>query len=80
MKDIKFASTIYIKEQKLFKNFRGWQEGFGAFTYSIKEKPILINYIKNQEEHHNVNHELFVDEYKAILKSFEIDYDERYLP
>lgn len=80
VKDIKLASTIYIKEQKLFKNFRGWQEGFGAFTYSIREKPILINYIKNQEEHHNAKHELFLEEYKVILKSFEIDYDEKYLP
>ena len=78
VKDIKLASTCYIKEKKLFKNFGGWQEGFGAFTYSINEKERLINYIKNQEEHHS--NKLFRDEYIDILNDFEIEYDERYLP
>ncbi|MEP0005496.1 MAG: IS200/IS605 family transposase [Balneola sp.] len=38
VKDIKLASSIYIKENKLFFGFDGWQEGYGAFTYSLKEK------------------------------------------
>src|SRR5205814_4492555 len=50
VKDIKMASTVYIKEKNLFPNFKGWQEGYGAFTYSIKEKYNLIEYVKNQEE------------------------------
>jgi hypothetical protein len=32
--------------------FDGWQNGYGAFTYSIKEKETLIQYVKNQKEHH----------------------------
>ncbi|MBO6571590.1 MAG: transposase [Balneola sp.] len=52
VKDIKLASSFYIKENKLFFGFHGWQEGYGAFTYSLKEKERLINYVKNQEEHH----------------------------
>lgn len=78
VKDIKLASTEFIKANKLFKNFRGWQEGYGAFTYSIREKEMLINYIKNQEAHHSKK--TFVKEYLEFLKEFEIEFDERYLP
>ena len=34
IKDIKLASTEYIKNKNLFANFSGWQNGYGAFTYS----------------------------------------------
>ena len=49
------ASSIKIKETGWFKNFISWQDGYGAFTYSIKEKDKLIEYVKNQEEHHKKN-------------------------
>src|SRR5258706_16052801 len=52
VKDIKVAGSTKIKETGWFKNFPGWQEGYGAFTYSIKEKDRLIEYVKNQEQHH----------------------------
>src|SRR5699024_5865330 len=52
VKDIKLGSTAFIKENNLFPKFNGWQNGYGAFTYSIKEKERLIEYVKNQEEHH----------------------------
>jgi REP element-mobilizing transposase RayT len=77
VKDIKVASSIYIKEENLFKNFEGWQNGYGAFTYSLKEKERLINYIKNQEEHHK--NFSFKEEYMALLKEYEINFEEKYL-
>jgi len=77
IKDIKIASTGLIKDKQLFKNFNGWQEGYGAFTYSIKEKDRLIEYVKNQEEHHKTIS--FLDEYKELLKEHEIEFDEKYL-
>ena len=40
VKDIKLSSTAYIKESKMFPQFDGWQNGYGAFTYSIREKDI----------------------------------------
>ena len=52
IKDIKLASSDYIKKDDIFKKFNGWQDGYGAFTYSIKEKNRLIEYVINQEEHH----------------------------
>lgn len=46
VKDIKLASTDAIKKQNLFPNFNGWQDGYGAFTYSFDAKEKLIEYVK----------------------------------
>lgn len=77
VKDIKLSSSEYIKQNKLFPNFNGWQEGYGAFTYTIKQKDVLIEYVKNQEEHHKVK--TFEEEYLEFLKEHEVDFDRRYL-
>ena len=77
VKDIKVGSSVYIKEEKIFENFTGWQTGYGAFTYSIKEKGNLIEYIKNQEEHHATKS--FREEFIDFLKEHQIVFDEKYL-
>ena len=77
IKDIKLASSTFIKSNRLFKTFNGWQDGYGAFTYSISEKDRLIEYIKNQEEHHK--HYTFREEYIKLLKERGIEFDEKYL-
>lgn len=46
IKTIKVSSSMYIRENNLFPKFPGWQEGYGAFTCSMKEKDALISYIK----------------------------------
>lgn len=77
IKDIKLASTAYIKSEHLFPNFRGWQNGYGAFTYDLSAKENLISYVKNQGEHHKkVN---FHDEYRQLLIKHDIDFEEKYL-
>jgi putative transposase len=77
VKDIKVASSLHIKQNTIFPNFVEWQEGYGAFTYSMREKEILIEYIKNQEEHHKKVD--FREEYRQILMEHEIEFDEKYL-
>ena len=77
IKDIKVASSIWMKECGKFPKFKGWQDKYGAFTYSIKEKDIIINYVKNQKEHHK--HETFYDEFKRLLIENGIEFDEKYL-
>jgi putative transposase len=76
IKDIKLASTSHIKESKIFKNFNGWQEGFSAFTYTIDSKDNLIEYIKNQEEHHKKFD--YKEELIKLLKEHGVDFDEKY--
>lgn len=77
IKDIKVASSLHIKEKNLFLDFISWQEGYGAFTYSIKEKDRLIKYVMNQEEHHNTK--TFKDEFIELLNEHGIEFDEKYL-
>ncbi len=77
VKDIKVASSLWIKQQRLFPDFIGWQNGYGAFTYSISAKKNLTNYIKRQEWHHKKV--TFKEEYVQLLREFNIDFDERYL-
>ena len=77
VEDIKVASSQWIKQNQIFPNFTAWQEGYGGFTYSIKEKGVLVNYVKNQKEHHRVK--TFREEFIGLLNEHGIKFDERYL-
>ncbi|MGN8224031.1 IS200/IS605 family transposase [Gracilimonas sp. BCB1] len=78
VKDIKLASSKFIKKNELFSDFQGWQSGYGAFTYSIEAKDRLIEYVRNQEEHHKLIS--FLEEYKALLNEHDVSFNEQYLP
>lgn len=77
VKDIKLASSSYIKTSSIFLNFRGWQSGYGAFTYAFSAKDNLIEYVKRQVQHHKS--ETYIKEYKRILKEHGVDFEEEYL-
>lgn len=77
LQDIKGSSSKWINDKKFLKVKFEWQEGYGAFSYSKSHVNNVINYIKNQENHHKK--ESFRDEYLKFLKVFEIEYDERYI-
>jgi REP element-mobilizing transposase RayT len=77
MQDIKGSSSTWINNRKFTKGRFQWQEGYGALSYSKRELPVIIDYIKNQEEHHRKK--TFIDEYKELLQEFEIGFDEKYI-
>jgi REP element-mobilizing transposase RayT len=77
VQDVKRASTNFINEHHLIKTHFNWQKGFGAFSYSKKQIPIVINYILKQEEHHRKK--TFRQEYIDFLNLFGIEYNEKYL-
>lgn len=77
IKDIKVASNEWMKESGLFPDFEEWQIGYGAFTYSFKQKNAIIDYVKKQKEHHKT--ETFYDEFKRLLIENGIEFDERYM-
>ena len=79
VKDIKLASSDFIKKENLFSNFGGWQDGYAAFTYSIEAKENLIRYVKNHVEHHKTKTTTFIEELKELLLEHEIEFDEKYL-
>jgi REP element-mobilizing transposase RayT len=78
LKDIKVASSVWIKEKGVFPKFVGWQEGYGAFTYALRDEPELIMYLKAQGEHHRKV--TFEEEYRKLLLEAGIKVDERYFP
>lgn len=75
--EIKRASTLWIKEKGFVKTRFAWQEGFGAFSYGQSQLDSVSRYIRNQEEHHGKH--TFIDEYKALMDIFNIEYDEKYI-
>ena len=77
VKDIKLASSDHIKSVQLFRQFGGWQDGYGAFTYSFRDKDNLIEYVKNQEEHHVTK--TYREELIGLLHEYGIEFDEKYL-
>jgi len=77
VQDIKSYSSHWIRENKIFSGFTYWQEGYGAFTYSYDSKDRLIEYIKNQESHHQ--RISFRDELIDLLNEHHIDFNEKYL-
>lgn len=77
MQDIKGGSSKWINLKKFLKIKFEWQEGYGAFSYSKSQIINIIQYIKNQENHHKAKS--FREEYLEILKEFEIDYNENYI-
>jgi len=77
VQDIKGSSSKWINEKKFLKTKFAWQEGYGAFSYSHSHLTKVINYIKNQEKHHKKK--TFTEEYKAFLKAFEVEFDDRFL-
>ena len=76
IREIKVSSSKWIKESGLFPDFRGWGIKYCALTYSNKERDIIINYIKNQQEHHK--EESFQDEITRIFKEHDIDLEEKW--
>jgi REP element-mobilizing transposase RayT len=54
-----------------------WQEGYGAFSVSPSQIPVVKKYIQNQEEHHSKRS--FEQEFVALLRNSGIAYDEQFV-
>lgn len=78
MRDLKTSSSIWLKQSGKFPEFEGWADGYAALTYSWKDKDMIVNYIKNQQEHHKK--ESFEEELRRLLKEHGIEFDEKYFP
>jgi REP element-mobilizing transposase RayT len=54
-----------------------WQEGYGAFSVSPSQMPVLKRYIRNQSLHHRKRS--FEDEFLALLRNCGVEFDPRYV-
>jgi REP element-mobilizing transposase RayT len=74
---LKTHSSKWIKtKSKTYQNFY-WQRGYGAFSVNPTEVDIVKAYIQNQEAHHKKVS--FQEEYRAFLKKYNVEYDERFV-
>ncbi len=77
VREVKKASTEFIRNSKFLRFQFQWQEGYGAFSYAHSQLTNVIGYTKNQKEHHENRN--FREEYVELLEKFDIKYDEQYL-
>lgn len=77
IRDIKANSSKWVNEKRLIKGKFEWQRGFGAFTVGASQLPRIVNYIKNQEEHHKGK--TFKEEYVAFLRAYDVDFKNEYI-
>lgn len=74
---LKKSSNDWLRKQSpQFAEFL-WQGGYGAFSVSRSQLEHVQAYIRNQREHHRVRS--FQDEFRTLLKAYDIEYDERYV-
>jgi putative transposase len=52
--------------------------GYGAFSMDPAEADIVVKYITNQAAHYH-HATRFPDEYRAFLKKYKVDYDEKHV-
>jgi len=77
MKSVKSKSSKWINASGLLRHRFEWQVGYGCFSYSRSHVNSVVQYIKNQEKHHQKMS--FSDEYIKLLKKSGIKYDERFV-
>jgi len=77
VEEVKTNSSKWIKTKgREFRNFH-WQAGYGAFSIGQSNMENVKRYIASQKVHHR--RRTFQDEYRALLKKYKIEYDERYV-
>ena len=77
LEEVKSHSSKWMKTKgEDLSNFY-WQDGYGAFSVNPTEIDRVIAYIDNQKAHHSKI--TFQSEYRAILKRYKAEYDERYV-
>jgi REP element-mobilizing transposase RayT len=77
VEDLKSSSSKWLKVQSPDLSKFAWQRGYGAFSVGPADLEALIQYIEGQEAHHRKV--TFQDEFRAFLKKYGVECDERYM-
>ena len=77
LRDIKGGSSGWAHDEIPELRELDWQDGYSAFTVSQSIMPKVVEYIRNQQEHHKTV--TFEDELREVLEIHGIPFDERYL-
>lgn len=77
VEEIKTSSNAWIKNNSISKFKFEWQRGYGAFTHSHSQIDVVIQYIKQQEIHHQKR--MFREEYLELLQKNEVEFKDEYV-
>ena len=77
VKELKRASTLWIREQWPETAGFHWQAGYGVFSVSQSGTDAVVEYIRTQEERHQSK--TFQDEFRGLLRRHCVAWDERYV-
>jgi REP element-mobilizing transposase RayT len=75
LRELKSVSSKWVRRNHEPKFT--WQRRYGAFSVSGSDQREVRDYIRDQKRHHT--RRSFDSEYKSILRSHSIEFDERYL-
>ena len=77
MEEVKKRSSKWIKTKG--SEYAGffWQDGYAVFSVNPSERLHVVNYIKNQHEHHGVKS--FKNECRILFNQNDVEFDERYV-
>jgi REP element-mobilizing transposase RayT len=77
IKEIKRASSLWIKRREPRLRSFSWQAGYGIFSVRPGDLDAVRHYIASQEEHHRKT--TFQVEFRMMLKEHGLEWDERYV-
>ena len=70
---LKGCSSRWLNDTGVAGANFAWQEGYGAFSVSASQTAGVVEYIKNQPEHHMKRN--YAEEFLELLKRYGIAYD-----
>ncbi|MGA2175033.1 MAG: IS200/IS605 family transposase [Verrucomicrobiota bacterium] len=77
VKEVKRGSSLWIKTKSADLRDFAWQNGYGIFSIGFSQIEAVRRYIAEQENHHRKVS--FQEEFRQLLKRYEIEFDERYV-
>lgn len=77
LKEVKRGSSVWLKTKHRDLQKFAWQNGYGIFSIGFSQIQSVRDYIAGQAEHHRKVS--FQDEFRRLLKRYQIEYDERYV-
>jgi putative transposase len=77
VKEVKRASSLWLKTKAADLAGFSWQNGYGMFSIGFSQVEAMRVYIAGQEAHHR--RQTFQDELRQLLRRYEIAFDERYV-
>ena len=77
VKEVKRGSSLWLKTRSPQLSDFAWQNGYGMFSIGFSQVEGAKGYIAGQEAHHRKMS--FQDELRALLRRYQIEFDERYV-